>query len=472
MKPNVVLILADDMGYGDFGVFNDGKVKTPTLDRLVDESVCLSQHYSGSPVCSPARACLLTGRYPHRTGALTPQEMMGLDRIALREVTVADVFQQGGYQTGCFGKWHNGALDARFHPNARGFDEFVGFCGGWMDYYKGWLDTNGRLQKSDGRYLTEVLTDGAVDFIHRHHSLPFFLYVPYNAPHSPLQAPDTTVQFYEDMGLSKSVATIYAMIEEMDKGIARILASLEKKGLTDNTIVMVSSDNGPAFRHRPDQVAPGVPLESFRHNCGFKGAKGSVYEGGIRVPMILRWPDGLEGGREVTELIHFTDWLPTILEMAGIERKPGLALDGQNVLPILRGERPNEAPRQFWQWSPYTPPVITSNAAMRDGAWKLVQPQLDIQFSTQGGKDLAERYIDMDIKYKYEPDKVTLMRDPIPDRIIPEAKVPELYHIGKDPMEEHNLANVHPDRVSRMLAALETWFEDVETERRALPSVY
>jgi arylsulfatase A-like enzyme len=274
------------------------------------------------------------------------------------------------------------------------------------------------------------------------------------------------------MGLSKSVATIYAMIEEMDKGIARILASLEKKGLTDNTIVMVSSDNGPAFRHRPDQVAPGVPLESFRHNCGFKGAKGSVYEGGIRVPMILRWPDGLEGGREVTELIHFTDWLPTILEMAGIERKPGLALDGQNVLPILRGERPNEAPRQFWQWSPYTPPVITSNAAMRDGAWKLVQPQLDIQFSTQGGKDLAERYIDMDIKYKYEPDKVTLMRDPIPDRIIPEAKVPELYHIGKDPMEEHNLANVHPDRVSRMLAALETWFEDVETERRALPSVY
>jgi len=296
--------------------------------------------------------------------------------------------------------------------------------------------------------------------------------VPYNAPHSPLQAPDTTVQFYEDMGLSKSVATIYAMIEEMDKGIARILASLEKKGLTDNTIVMVSSDNGPAFRHRPDQVAPGVPLESFRHNCGFKGAKGSVYEGGIRVPMILRWPDGLEGGREVTELIHFTDWLPTLLEMAGIERKPGLALDGQNVLPILRGERPNEAPRQFWQWSPYTPPVITSNAAMRDGAWKLVQPQLDIQFSTQGGKDLAERYIDMDIKYKYEPDKVTLMRDPIPDRIIPEAKVPELYHIGKDPMEEHNLANVHPDRVSRMLAALETWFEDVETERRALPSVY
>ncbi|MBT3606267.1 MAG: sulfatase-like hydrolase/transferase, partial [Candidatus Latescibacteria bacterium] len=446
VKPNVVLILADDMGYGDFGVFNDGKVKTPTLDRLVDESVCLTQHYSGSPVCSPARACLLTGRYPHRTGALTPQEMMGLDRIALREVTLADAFRQGGYHTGCFGKWHNGALDARFHPNARGFDEFVGFCGGWMDYYNWWLDINGQRQQGDGRYLTEVLTDAAVDFIHRRRDTPFFLYVPYNAPHSPLQAPDKTVQFYEDMGLSKSVATIYAMIEEMDNGIARILDTLEKEGLADNTIVMVSSDNGPALRHRPDQVSAGMSVESLRHNCGFKGAKGSVYEGGIRVPMILRWPDGLPRGQEITELIHFTDWLPTLLAMVGLERGDGPALDGHNVLPILRGESPDEAPRQFWQWSPYTPPIITSNAAMRDGAWKLVQPQLNIQFATEEGQALAQRYLEMDIQYKYEPDRVVLMQDPIPERIIPEAKAPELYDIATDPLEEHNVADQYPER--------------------------
>ena len=249
-KPNIIFILADDMGYGDFGVFNDGKVKTPTLDQLVSQSLCLSQHYSGSPVCSPARAALLTGRYPHRTGTLTPQEAMGLDRISLREITIADAFKHGGYATGCVGKWHNGALDAHYHPNARGFDEFTGFCGGWMDFYNWWLDINGQRQKTDGRYITEVLTDAAVDFIHRHNNEPFFLYVPYNAPHSPLQAPLETIQPYIDMGLSKSVATIYAMIEEMDKGINRILEKLEQEGLTNNTIVMMSSDNGPARRRR------------------------------------------------------------------------------------------------------------------------------------------------------------------------------------------------------------------------------
>jgi arylsulfatase A len=129
-KTNIIMIVADDMGYGDFGVFNDGKVKTPTLDRLVSESLCLSQHYAGSASCSPSRAALLTGRYSHRTGALVPNEVMGLDRISIRETTIADAFKSGGYATGCVGKWHNGALDARYHPNARGFDEFTGFCAG------------------------------------------------------------------------------------------------------------------------------------------------------------------------------------------------------------------------------------------------------------------------------------------------------------------------------------------------------
>ncbi|MDP6702053.1 MAG: sulfatase-like hydrolase/transferase, partial [Candidatus Latescibacteria bacterium] len=143
-RPNIVLIVADDMGYGDFGVFNDGPARTPHLDALVDEGACLAQHYAGSAACSPSRAALLTGRYPHRTGALTPMEVRGMDRIALDEVTLGDTFKHAGYATGLIGKWHNGALDPRYHPNARGFDEFVGFSGGWMDYFDWWLDRNGR----------------------------------------------------------------------------------------------------------------------------------------------------------------------------------------------------------------------------------------------------------------------------------------------------------------------------------------
>jgi arylsulfatase A len=172
-QPNVLLIVADDMGYGDFGRFGDGGPRTPTLDRLIDEGLCLTQHYSGSPVCSPARAALLTGRYPHRTGAITPQEVIGLDRIHPREVTLGDCFQHAGYRTGLIGKWHNGALDDRFHPNRRGFDEFVGFRGGWMDYWSWWIERGTRghqsaRQTSDGRYLTDVFTEEALAFVRRH----------------------------------------------------------------------------------------------------------------------------------------------------------------------------------------------------------------------------------------------------------------------------------------------------------------
>lgn len=471
-QPNIVLIVADDMGYGDFGVFNDSLVRTPTLDQLVEESLCLTQHYSGSPVCSPARAALLTGRYPQRTGAITPQEVLGLDRIALREVTIADAFQQGGYATGLIGKWHNGALDPRFHPRARGFDEFIGFSGGWADYYRWHLDDNGVFRKSDGRYLTDVLTDEAVGFIRRHGQRPFFLSLMFNAPHSPLQAPEEVVQPYLEAGLSRGVAIIYAMIEVMDAGIARILAELDRLKLADNTVVMFTSDNGPAFLLRADQVPQGVSRDTTRFNCGFNGAKGSVYEGGIRVPMIIRWPDGgLAGGRPVTDLIHFTDWLPTLLSSAGIAPPPDPPLDGYDVLPLLRGERPQVEPRRFWQWNAYSP-IGTTNAAMRNGDWKLVRPQIKgIRYATPEDERLAARYVETDIAYKYYPEQVTdLMRDPEPERIIPDPPPPELYNIKDDPLEKHNLAAAEPARVSRMLAELESWFEAVETERRSLPA--
>ena len=460
------MMVADDMGYGDFGVFNDGHVRTPNLDRLVGESACLSQHYAGSPVCSPSRAALLTGRYPHRTGAVTPQEMRGLDRFSLREVTIGDAFKHGGYATGMVGKWHNGALHPSYHPNARGFDEFCGFRGGWADYYRWRLDVNGSFRPSDGRYLTDVLAEEALGFIRRHASEPFFLSVMFNAPHSPLQAPAEYVQPYEDMGLSRGVAITYAMIEVMDIGVGRILDELERLGLRGNTIVMFTSDNGPAFNLRADQVPEGVSVDTRRHNCGFNGAKGSVLEGGIRVPMVLRWPDGLpSGAREVTDLVHFTDWLPTLLSAADIRRPEGPPLDGKDILPQLLGEQPWEQPRRFWQFNGYLP-IGTTNAAMRDGDWKLVRPALPIEFATPEDEAAARRYVEVDIEYKYHPDSVTeLMSDPDPTQIIPEPGPPLLYNIANDPMETTNVANEHPERTAGMLRELESWFEEVEAER-------
>lgn len=465
-QPNIVLIVADDMGYGDFGVFNDGSARTPCLDALVEDGVCLTQHYAGSPACSPSRAALLTGRYPHRTGALTPMEVRGMDRIALDEVTLGDTFAHAGYATGLIGKWHNGALDDRYHPNARGFAEFVGFRGGWMDYFDWWIERNGQREVADGRYLTDVFTAEAVDFVQRHRDEPFLLCVMYNAPHSPLQAPDDVVAPYLEAGLSPGVAITYAMNEIMDRGVGQIVEKLEQLGLGEDTILMFTSDNGPAFGLRPDQVPAGMSTNTRRYNCGFNGQKGSVYEGGIRVPMIVRWSGGLEG-RRIDHLVHGTDWLPTLGAASGITRPGGRALDGRNILEVLRGAE-EELPPRYWQLNAYQP-VSWINAAMREGPWKLVRPQLALRPRSDEDKRRMDDYVEMDIKYKYHPDEVkTLMSDPDPEVVVPPPAELELYQIDDDPLEQNNLAAVEPERAGRMLAAMEQWFETVEAERKRI----
>jgi arylsulfatase A len=391
---------------------------------------------------------------------------MGLDRIHPGEVTLGDSFRHAGYATGLIGKWHNGALDDRFHPNRRGFVEFVGFRGGWMDYWNWWIERNGSREWGDGtRYLTDVFTEEAVGFLRRHRSEPFLLNLCYNAPHSPLQAPDAIVQPYLDRGIAPGAAITYAMNEVMDTGVARLLEELDTLGLAQDTIVMFTSDNGPAMRLRADQVPEGMGVDTSRGNAGFRGAKGSVYEGGIRVPMVMRWPAGLEGGRTVDELVHFTDWLPTLLGIAEAERPEGLPLDGGDVLSLLRGETPAEAPRQYWQWNAYSP-ISTCNAAMRDGPWKLVRPQIAMRPATEAAQAAMDRYVEQDIAYKNDPDNTTQMMEPEPERIIAEPPPAELYHIGEDPAETQDRAGSHPDRVSRMQAELETWFDEVEADRR------
>jgi arylsulfatase A len=457
-SPNVIVVLVDDMGYGDFGAFGDGSSHTPVLDAFIRESVTLTQHYSAAPVCAPARAALMTGRYPHRTGAIDTLEGRGLDRLALREVTIADHFRNMGYATGIVGKWHLGALDDRFHPNARGFAEFAGFRGGWNDYYRWRLDYNGVVRHSDGRYLTDVFTDEAIAFVRRHRRSPFFLHLSYNAPHVPLQAPEEDIALFRGKErFTPGLAILYGMIRHLDTEFGRLLEEVDRLGLRENTIVLFTSDNGPQLRAGS---GPDASLERF--NANFRGSKGNVFEGGIRVPAILRWPHDLDGARRVDALVHFADWLPTLLALATVPVAGGLPLDGRNVASLLRGEADAQPPRRFWQWNRYTP-LVTANAAMRDGPWKLVRPEI------REAAQVAPEDLELDRRLKYDPAGIEdIERGPEPERTIPPSPPPLLFNIDNDPFEQHDLAEAHPGRTATMMRALEAWFEEVDSERLSI----
>jgi arylsulfatase A len=360
--PNIVLILADDLGYGDFGVFGDGSPQTPAIDRLISEGLCLTQHYSGAPVCAPARAALLTGRYPHRTGAVDTLESRGLDRLALRERTLADRLKQAGYATGLVGKWHLGALDPRYHPNARGFDEFTGFRGGWSDYYRWRLDCNGAFRPADGRYLTDVLTDAAVDFVTRHRAHPFFLHVAYNAPHFPFQAPEEDIRDFAASGrLNKGLSIFYAMVRRMDAGVARILEALDRRGLRENTLVLFTRASGPQLSGEGD-------MSIRRFNAWLSGSKGTTFEGGIRVPAIISWPGHIPQGEVRGQLAHACDWLPTVAAYCGLAPlNPDL--DGKSLATVISSaEAPT--PHQVVHWQ--VGRGAGAQWAVRRGDWKLI----------------------------------------------------------------------------------------------------
>lgn len=464
-RPNVVLILADDLGYGDLSCYGNAILSTPNIDRLAAEGVRCSQHYSGAPICAPARAALLTGRYHHRCGALSVESNRGLDRIALRERTIGDAFGAAGYRTGYVGKWHSGLHDPRFHPNRRGFAEFAGFLGGIMDYWHWFLDYNGSPRRADGRYQTDVFTGEAVDFIRRHarrHAAPpgaaaqpFFLMVAYHAPHSPLQAPDESCAPFRRRGdLNDALATLYGMVARMDQGIGQILDALAAAGCADDTVVLVTSDNGPQLgleRHR------GRRFSMKRFNGPFRGQKQDVLEGGIRVPAIVRWPAGLPAGAACDEMIHFCDWLPTLAAAAGIT-PDGLPLDGCDQLPRLRGARAAGAAPRFWQFNRYDP-VPCCNLAMRDGPWKLYWPRIPEAMVKLPADNAAVR--DLMARGHFEMP----VRNPPVARRLPAPGEPELYHIADDPCEARDLAAAHADRAARMRRAAEHWFASVEAER-------
>ncbi|HCE46353.1 MAG TPA: arylsulfatase [Lentisphaeria bacterium] len=453
-KPNIIFMLADDMGYGDMSKFNGGLSQTPVLDSLADEGICLTQHYAASPVCNPSRASLLTGRYPHRTGSIDTFDHLGGERLSLRERTIADILKNSGYSTGLVGKFHNGTIGDEYHPNRRGFDEFFGFRGGWQYYFEPRIECNGTRVGNDGKYLTDLLTDKAIDFVTRHKSEPFFLHLAYNCPHFPIEAPEEDISPFTGSGkFNKGVSTLYGMIRNMDRNIGRLLEELKRLGLSDNTIVMFTSDNGPDFGGHGDH-------DLRRFNCNFNGSKGNTYEGGIRLPMIMRWPDGLPGKKNIDSMMHLTDWLPTLLAMAGVELpKDNLPLDGWNNLPVLREEKGKTNTRRFWQWNRYYP-YIGSNAAMRDGDWKLVRPYAPQTYRDNDGT------LDQQLRQNPELFKEILPVQPRSWFSYGPPLPAELYNLKDDPEEKNNLAEKEQDKLRQMLCDLEKWFEEVEADRR------
>ena len=416
--PNVILILADDLALGDLASLNHGRTRTPHLDRLIASGVWFDRATSASAVCAPARAALLTGRYPHRTGvvSLTMRTEPALTRLHRDETTLADLFAARGYRTGLVGKWHVGLGD-EWHPRRRGFAEVACFVGdeNIKSYDDFSLEIDGALRRFEGRYLTDELSDRAIDFVRRHRAAPFFLHLAHYAPHRPLGAPADLVKTYTDRGFPENTATVYAMVEILDRGIGALLATLDELGLRERTLVIFTSDNGPD------------PLAGPRFNHERRGAKYDVFEGGIRVPLVFSWPGTLDPGRSEFPA-HFTDLLPTLADICGLGRT-ARPPDGVSFAAHLRGAPAPPAPLRFWQWNRAVP-NYTHNLAVRDGDWKFVRPP--VTRNKPAGDSTA---------------------------------APALYHLPSDPGEPNDLAVRHPDRLARLQAAADAWSAAVEADR-------
>jgi len=392
--PNVVLIFTDDQGWFSVGVNGNQVIKTPNMDRIAREGVRFNRFYA-TPVCTPTRAGLLTGRYYQRTGAY--DTYMGRDTLRADEVTLGDLFHSRGYRTGIFGKWHQGRY-MRYHPNNRGFDEFFGFwqygfINRYMDSDELW---HNRQPVVTTGYVTDVLTDQAIRFVRQNRKRPFFLYLPYNAPHGPHLVPDRYIAPYLKQGVPLPDARIYGQITSIDDNLGRLLKTLEETGLAANTVVIFMTDNG------------GV---SHYLKAGLRGNKGSVYEGGVRVPFFARWPGHFPAGAQVNVLAEYVDLFPTFAELIGAPLPKDRKIDGKSLLQHLRrGRGPRLHNYLYHQWNRVRP-NDHDNWAVQDGRWKLVKGAL--------------------------------------------------YDLDRDPGEKTDVAAAHPAIAKRLRRRFQRWFADV-----------
>lgn len=382
-RPNVILIITDDQGYGDLGITGNPHVETPTLDAFAKESVRFANFYV-SPVCAPTRASLMTGRYSLRTGIRDTYN--GGAIMASNEVTIAEMLKQADYQTGIFGKWHLGD-NYPSRPQDQGFDESVihlaggmGQVGDFTTYFNGdrsYFDPilwhNGK-QKAYTGYCSDIFTDQAIRFIEKRKSAPFFCYLSFNAPHTPLQVPQEYYDRYKDIDPSsgfenddrpftemtekdkEDARKVYAMVSNIDDNLAKLFQKLKELKLEKNTIVIFMTDNGP---------------QQVRYVAGMKGRKGSVYRGGVRVPFYLRYPEKIKGNRDIETTAAHIDVLPTLAEICELEIPENRKLDGRSLLPLIQKKANWQERPLFFYWTRKYP-VRYINMALQQGPYKLV----------------------------------------------------------------------------------------------------
>jgi len=425
-KPNVVVIFADDLGYGDLGCFGHPKFKTPVLDRMAEEGVRLTDFYVPMPYCAPSRASILTGRYPFRHGLVGnpfPDASPAAHKRGLvdSEITLAEALQGAGYATCCIGKWHLGH-QPQFYPRCQGFDEYVGIL---------YSNDMRPVELIDGETvveypvvqatLTQRYTKRALAFIEKQRDRPFFLYLPHAMPHKPLAASE---DFYK-----KSGAGLYGdVIAELDWSVGKILAKLKELNLDKKTFVIFTSDNGPWFGGSTG---------------GLRGMKGKTWEGGIRVPMIARWPDRIPAGRVCHAPAGIIDVFPTVLKLAGVAMPDDRIIDGKDIMPLLTSEAP----------SPHEALLAMSGArvmTVRSGKWKL-----HVHRPQHWPTSIIENKNWVDSR---RPDGVTILapyEQCKPDEYpgVPGGDPPQemmLFDLQADPAEQHDVAEEHPEVVKRL----------------------
>jgi arylsulfatase A-like enzyme len=402
-RPNIIIILGDDAGYSDFGVYgSNNQIKTPNIDRIARQGVTFKQGYVPASVCSPSRAGLLTGRYQQRFGyeenlPRKPQpgdveEFMGLP---IAEITLARQLKKLGYHTGVIGKWHLG-YEEKFHPLNRGFDEFFGFLGGSRSYFPS-PDSRDPIyrnrKKVEGHpYLTDAFGNEAASFVKRNNDRPFFLYVSFNAVHTPMHAEKEDMQNVDDISHPKR-QKLAAMTRSMDQEVGQILDELNQQNIKKNTMIFFLNDNGGPVPYNASSNAP------------LRGTKGTALEGGIRVPFLMQWPQKVPAGMTINQPVSSLDIFPTSVAAAGGTLPGDRAYDGANLVPYVTGDTAGRIHEElFWRRKSF--------AAVRSGPWKLIR---------------------------------------FPDRPA------ELYNIKKDIGEEHNLASRHPDLVQTLYQKLDNW---------------
>ncbi|MBD3265259.1 sulfatase-like hydrolase/transferase [bacterium] len=416
-KPNIVYIIADDMGWADIG-YNNEEIKTPNLDRLAAQGVTLTHHYA-MPTCTPTRVGLMTGHFPSRYGVHGPDygKIFRDDTI-----TLADAMQKAGYFTAISGKWHMGS-PPKYTPLKYGFDSSYGYFAGQIDpythhYKKGQLSwhRDDALLKEEG-HATDLITEEAMRVIDKSDDKPFFLYVAYSVPHFPLKEPERWTSMYAHIE-EPSRRWFNASITHMDHGIGQIVEALDRKGIREDTLIVFVSDNGGQKSWHSKTQYKGryadKPHTVLGNNEPLRGWKGDVYEGGIRVPGFVNWKGTVDSGKCSTP-IHIADWMPTLCALAGCSMKRDLQWDGANVWPQLSGKKHNPPERPLY-WK------TRNAAAVRQDGWKLVQ--------TGQGEQV------------------------------------ELYHIAKDPLEKKNVAKEKPGKVKELKRVLQQMMaKDGEKEK-------